>query len=193
MLPEPKKPGTVYTFYSYKGGVGRSMALANVAALLARGGSRVLGIDWDLEAPGLERYFLDRSPHLAESRAATPGLIDLVYGYVQGQPPDWRKCLLKAWPFGPNQSSLSILSAGMSGPEYVRKVQGADWRKLFDEHDMGQHFEDLRGEWAAEFDFVLIDSRTGISDIGGISPSRCRTCWCSCLPPAARAWTVSST
>ncbi len=49
--------GYVYTFYSYKGGVGRSMALANVAALLARWGKKVLIVDWDLEAPGIEKYF----------------------------------------------------------------------------------------------------------------------------------------
>src|SRR5690349_15015464 len=47
----------IVTFYSYKGGVGRSMALANVAVLLARRGLKVLVVDWDLEAPGLERYF----------------------------------------------------------------------------------------------------------------------------------------
>ena len=40
------------TFYSYKGGTGRSMALANVACYLARK-YRVLAIDWDLDAPGL--------------------------------------------------------------------------------------------------------------------------------------------
>jgi len=51
--------GTVVTFYSYKGGVGRSFALANIAVLLARWGHRVLTIDWDLEAPGLERYLMD--------------------------------------------------------------------------------------------------------------------------------------
>src|SRR5215475_15535291 len=48
---------SVVTFYSYKGGVGRSMALANIAVLLARVGKRVLIVDWDLEAPGLDRYF----------------------------------------------------------------------------------------------------------------------------------------
>ena len=48
---------SIVTFYAYKGGVGRSMALANVAVLLARRGLRVLAVDWDLEAPGLERYF----------------------------------------------------------------------------------------------------------------------------------------
>src|ERR1017187_1583091 len=34
--------GIIYTFYSFKGGVGRTMALANVAALLAKWGHSVL-------------------------------------------------------------------------------------------------------------------------------------------------------
>ena len=50
--------GRIVTFYSYKGGVGRSMALANIAVILARDfGLNVVAIDWDLEAPGLNRYF----------------------------------------------------------------------------------------------------------------------------------------
>ncbi len=51
--------GQVITFYSYKGGVGRSMALANVAVLLAQQKKKVLAIDFDLEAPGLHRFFLN--------------------------------------------------------------------------------------------------------------------------------------
>ena len=47
----------IVTFYSYKGGVGRSMALANVAVLLGQRRQRILVVDWDLEAPGVERYF----------------------------------------------------------------------------------------------------------------------------------------
>ncbi len=43
-------PGKVITFYSFKGGTGRSMALANVAWILASCGKRVLAVDWDLEA-----------------------------------------------------------------------------------------------------------------------------------------------
>src|SRR5262245_35698179 len=52
--------GQVITFYSYKGGTGRSMALSNVACLLARRQADDRGglmMDWDLEAPGLHRYF----------------------------------------------------------------------------------------------------------------------------------------
>src|SRR5581483_1372004 len=47
----------IFTFYSFKGGVGRSMTLANVAEVFYARGLRVLMIDFDLEAPGLERYF----------------------------------------------------------------------------------------------------------------------------------------
>ena len=35
----------IVTFYSYKGGVGRTFALANIAALLAKKGKRVLLMD----------------------------------------------------------------------------------------------------------------------------------------------------
>ena len=68
--------GKVVTFYSYKGGVGRSMALANIAVILAKWGKKVLMVDWDLEAPGLVQYFLpfiDRG-YLNEAR----GVIDFV-------------------------------------------------------------------------------------------------------------------
>ena len=41
------------TFYSYKGGVGRSMALANVAYKAVKEGLKVVVLDFDLEAPGI--------------------------------------------------------------------------------------------------------------------------------------------
>ena len=34
-MSEPQRSGKIITFYSYKGGTGRSMALANVAWTLA--------------------------------------------------------------------------------------------------------------------------------------------------------------
>src|ERR671932_305622 len=74
MLPET--PGQVITFYSFKGGTGRSMALANVACLLGRAEpqpGRVLAIDWDLEAPGLWRYF---QKAIAAEQKHQPGILD---------------------------------------------------------------------------------------------------------------------
>jgi len=40
-------------FYSYKGGVGRSLLLANAARFLATLGKGVVALDFDFEAPGL--------------------------------------------------------------------------------------------------------------------------------------------
>ena len=71
---ESPKPGRVVTFYSYKGGTGRSMAVANAAWILATNGKRVLVIDWDLEAPGMHRYF---HPFLDDKELTdSSGLID---------------------------------------------------------------------------------------------------------------------
>lgn len=47
------------TFYSYKGGVGRSLALVNIATRLAEFGKKVCVLDFDLEAPGLHLKFPD--------------------------------------------------------------------------------------------------------------------------------------
>jgi hypothetical protein len=47
-------------------------------------------------------------------------------------------------------------------------MQALDWKRLYEEHQLGNFLEALRGEWKEALDFVLIDSRTGITDIGGI-------------------------
>lgn len=49
---EAQDTGRIVTFYSYKGGTGRTMALVNVGWIMASNGKRVLLVDWDLEAPG---------------------------------------------------------------------------------------------------------------------------------------------
>src|ERR1700719_1352946 len=77
----PDRAGKIVTFYSYKGGTGRSMALANVAWILASSGKRVLVIDWDLEAPGIHRYF---APFLTDSELISEesqGVVDFVFDF----------------------------------------------------------------------------------------------------------------
>src|SRR5690242_20232247 len=93
MISGEREAGTVCTFYSYKGGVGRSMAVANVAALLSQWNRKVLLVDWDLEAPGLERYF---QKFLSGSRRRSDGIVDLFASIALGETLDWRKSLLRA-------------------------------------------------------------------------------------------------
>src|SRR4051794_33571600 len=73
--------GEVVTFYSYKGGTGRTMAVANVAWILASQGKRVLMIDWDLESPGLHRYF---HPFVFDKELrSSRGIMDLISDYAR--------------------------------------------------------------------------------------------------------------
>jgi cellulose biosynthesis protein BcsQ len=168
MTSEPgKDSGLIYTFYSYKGGVGRSMAVANVGALLARFGKRVLIVDWDLEAPGIESYFDKYSPQLIEQRRRTPGVVDLICARGNGQELNWRNCILQAYAFGADHP-ISIITAGQSDATYIQRVQTLNLPNLFEKKALGTYLEALRREWKSEFDSVLIDSRTGITDIGGI-------------------------
>src|SRR5438270_2162491 len=104
--------GEVITFYSYKGGVGRTMALANTAAMLAARGWRVLAADWDLEAPGLHHYFPEAVGGVAEPR----GMIDLAVAAAGAKEPlAWRSCLI---PCLPNGLRLDLLPSGVGRPGY---------------------------------------------------------------------------
>src|SRR5207248_3589129 len=76
-------PVYTITFYSFKGGVGRTMALVNVGLELVRRGRRVLLIDFDLEAPGLTTYDVLRQ------QADQAGVVEYVTEYIRtSQSPD---------------------------------------------------------------------------------------------------------
>lgn len=147
---------SIVTFYSFKGGVGRSMALANVAVLLARKGARVLVIDWDLEAPGLEEYFDDFRVN-ADGR----GLLFLLQDKDEFKSHVWQ---LSSTEDG---VALDFLPAGRGEEDYYHTLERFSQEDFFASGG-GDFLENLREEWLENYDFVLIDSRTGLSDSGGI-------------------------
>lgn len=151
--------GTVITFYSYKGGVGRSFTMASIAVLLARWGYRVLTVDWDLEAPGLHHYF---APVM--SRPPEGGVIDLAHDFLAGAK---RPAPHIVEVDVEGAGSLSLLAAGKMDRDYMGRMQSIDWATLYPQ-GFAAFLETCRDIWTAEHDFVLIDSRTGISDIASI-------------------------
>jgi ABC-type phosphate transport system substrate-binding protein/MinD-like ATPase involved in chromosome partitioning or flagellar assembly len=179
--------GEIITFYSYKGGTGRSMALANVACLLAQkqeAGNDVLMIDWDLEAPGLHQFFHGRFENSHDKHGDLPpgqlGLIDLFYeirtrlekGKSQDNIPedvfaeiDIQKYIVKT-----NQPSLLLMPAGkFDDGLYSTRVNEFDWSDFFSNFPLAitQFAQYLH----QNFRYVLIDSRTGYTDTSGICTS----------------------
>lgn len=155
----------IITFYSYKGGTGRTMALANIAVVLAQAGHKVLAVDFDLEAPGLVKFFEELDPKLPEK----DGLIDLLLAKsarTDGSQ-NWRDYVAKV-SLGEGEGILSVITSGHYGKDYAAKVLDFDWGNFFEKSEGGEFFEELRKEWGEEYDFTLIDSRTGITDTGGI-------------------------
>jgi uncharacterized coiled-coil protein SlyX len=176
--------GKIITFYSYKGGAGRSMCLANVAWILASGGKRVLALDWDLEAPGLHRYFY---PFLVDRNLTdSEGVIDLIldYSVAAMTPPaegdesqtDWflphanilRYATSLDWPHFAGQGRLDFIPAGRQGPSYSTRVNSFDWQDFYGRLGGWAFLEAVKQKMRAEYDYVLIDSRTGVSDTSGI-------------------------
>lgn len=152
------------TFYSFKGGVGRTMALVNVAVSLALRGRRVLVVDFDLEAPGLDTFDVLRP------QQEVPGLIDFVTQYLEsGSAPDASSFIGQCGPIGEKGGDLWIMPSGKA-ETYSANFKQLDWGELYDRHDGYLLFEDLKEQWnrVVRPDYVLIDSRTGHTDTSGI-------------------------
>ena len=206
------------TFYSFKGGVGRSMALANIARWFQLCGLNVTAVDWDLEAPGLESFFHDEGA-VADSTSEQLGLVDLLSLYRQIHPnlgfaaappagagsageaapadadlarlrqhlPTMQHTLIdiaapadRPTQAGASPASqcepgvLKLLGAGWRGGDrfttYANTVQSFDWNDFYASFHGRAYFEWLRESLCGPdgADIVLIDSRTGVTEMGGV-------------------------
>jgi hypothetical protein len=114
-------------------------------------------MDWDLEAPGLHEYF---RPMIGTAPAG--GVVDLVDDFLarRTHPVDHTVRLTGV-------GTLDFLGAGQDDPDYISRIQQIDWEGLYT-MGFGEYLERCRERWTADYDYVLLDSRTGVSDIGGI-------------------------
>ncbi|MEM8560194.1 MAG: tetratricopeptide repeat protein [Bacteroidota bacterium] len=171
------------TFYSFKGGVGRTMALLNVANILAGLGRRVLMIDVDLEAPGLT-LFQDKTLGAGTSQKQQ-GLVDAFRAFLDtpkdaalmdDSPERFMKLYVRQdLPFPESLKRreggcLDLLPVGRLDETYERTLYGLDFGEVF-EAGVGKPMIDRLKALLTDtgrYDYVLIDSRTGFSDEGSI-------------------------
>ena len=138
----------------------------------------MLAVDWDLESPGLHRFF---HPFLDDSTVgATPGVIDLITEYASRpstpvpRSDDWYLDYARVQPHAvslelgfPGGGTLDFLSAGRQNREYSSAVSSLTGTTSTT-GSAAASSSALRDDMKPHYDYVLIDSRTGLSDIADI-------------------------
>ncbi len=155
----------VTTFYSFKGGVGRTFALVNVGVELAKTGRKVLLVDFDLEAPGIHTF------GALSPKEPSPGVVEYVTDFMATQSaPDARQYTYEKPELGEKGGRMWIMPAGKGDDDYRQRLASINWQSLYQDQDGYLFFEDLKAQWKEAFnpDYVLIDSRTGHTDVEGI-------------------------
>jgi eukaryotic-like serine/threonine-protein kinase len=193
--------GEIITFYSFKGGTGRSMALANVACILAKQNPKknILIVDWDLEAPGLHRFFFQHKfyPSYSNMQAEnffkdlnnSKGLIDLFLKLKEAI-----NALKKRYDGSDGKTDYEIATESLGGIEiedFIVQTHLQNLRLLkagqFDQ-DYTEYYKNVNAfNWvelyadsplliplisdrlAGSYSYVLIDSRTGFTDTSDTS------------------------
>lgn len=167
-LKEPMP--AVATFYSFKGGVGRTTALAACAWQLASQGHRVAAVDLDLEAPGLAGLLEVDTPR---------GVLDFVVDYLAAGLPDLSGLFAPAQVLGEDAERVQVFSAGRLNAGYLDKLARLDFSASTDwgtdqkpQSPAGNGLRALIqaiGRQQQRPDFILIDSRAGLHDLAGLS------------------------
>ena len=161
-----KKQPVIALFYSFKGGAGRSTALAAAALHLAAAGERVAVLDADLDAPGVGSLLAGRDgetaswgivDYLLERRVADDGNALDIGDYHHRHVTD----------SSANNGEILVFPAGAFDGRYVEKLARIDYGSPPDgsEHPfvslLTQIRRDLEPEW------ILVDARAGLGEVSG--------------------------
>lgn len=158
----------ILTFFSFKGGAGRTTALVACAITLARRGHRIAIVDLDLEAPGISTIFFSDDME-------NPGVID----YLLEKKIQQNNWSLKTHILSINEQillgdvgeTLRLVSAGTVDNNYLEKLARLDFQNLVD-NKLPETLRDLLRELESAskpLDFIFLDSRAGFHDVGGLA------------------------
>ncbi len=157
MVPPP----AVVAFYGFRGGAGRTLALAHVGAILAARGHRVVAIDLDVDAPGLPTVLGATVPANAE------GAVHLLHEAAvrpEGQVVGAEAALLSAQlPTG--SGKLLVLPAGRVSLRYLAELEelGVGLWHLRKTSPLVRLLDELSE--SVRPDVFLLDCRTGFNSL----------------------------
>lgn len=195
-----KKPTPVVTFYSYKGGMGRTTTMVAYALSLATNSDlskrkRVVIVDCDLEAPGYLNFF-DLSEHNGLKSGKKNGLVEFISdAQLTNKPQDLDindyiinvgldnessfayKNLDNIWivPAGNLNEGYSDFEGGADRNDYL---EGLAKINLSSVQSVVKYFNLLFDKIKETLnpDIILIDSRTGFNDIFGTAALYLSSC-----------------
>jgi MinD-like ATPase involved in chromosome partitioning or flagellar assembly len=164
-----KTPARRCVFFSIKGGVGRSTALAMLSIELARIGKKVLVVDGDFESPGLSSSLLPKGDGQPDY-GAVDWLAASALGADQAQLNDMAlNLVVEACPLN---AELRLSGQIFVAPAYGRKTQAyvSKLARVYRRQEDGQGYADRLAaflaatEAAHNIDVTLFDCRSGIDD-----------------------------
>ena len=171
----------VVTFYSYKGGVGRSTTLASYASHLAiKKNKKVVVFDCDFEAPGFTNFFLEDPENIYYKN----GLVEFFMDSIEGNEDSLSSYYWEASKKFTGQGSVYVFPSGNLSTEIIgynsdathlkHYLNGLSRLDVFNQDSLVERFRFLFSKIESEIspDLILIDSRTGFNDIFGISAFR---------------------
>ncbi|MGQ0665196.1 MAG: KGGVGR-motif variant AAA ATPase [Pseudomonadota bacterium] len=157
----------IVVFYSFKGGVGRTTALASFAIQRARAGERVAVLDLDLDAPGVGTLLAADKSGMAASWGVVDYLLERQLGDLDLR--DYYHACSRSAVTG--SGAVLVLPAGSLDPErdYLGKLARLDLDPPFGE-DGKQPLEFLLEHVRAELQphWLLVDARAGLSEPAGV-------------------------
>ena len=157
-----EKKGKIISFYSYKGGVGRTIALIQTAYLLANKGKKVAIIDLDIEAPSFKNIF-------KQSIRSKEGLVNYLYKKmydIKDDEPIYNFKMVTKLNIG-TSGEVYVVPAGELDLEYVKMLEGLKEKRIYENGYIVEFIKELTKRY--NLDYVLLDSRTGINNWGALS------------------------
>jgi MinD-like ATPase involved in chromosome partitioning or flagellar assembly len=158
----------IVTFYSFKGGVGRTTLLASTALQLATEGRRVVVVDLDVEAPGVSTLL---------GATARRGVVDFLVDHYATGLVDIDGLAGAATALDAASVMVDVVPAGVVNATYFEKLARLDFvgSGLVEPNAQSPVRGSLRALIEALSrripapDYILIDSRAGLHDVAGLS------------------------
>jgi hypothetical protein len=163
--PNTKQPPIV-VFYSFKGGVGRSTALAAFAIHRAREGERVAVIDADLDAPGVGTLLAADEEGTTARCGVADYLLERALGPVEFR--DYYHACRREKVTG--KGEILVIPSGQVDERYLGKLARLDFEPPSSRDNQKHPFimllQDVRTRLRAHW--LLVDLRAGLAETAGM-------------------------